>query len=203
MSRFKERFFQNARKPQGLLGRLMMIRMNFRHAKLHRWGLSFLEFRPDEHILDVGCGGGSLMAKLLKHVPQGFVDGIDYSEEATAFARYRNRLAANRCRITCGDVGALPYREASFDAVTAFETVYFWPDLKRSLSGICRVLKPGGRFLLGCETDNPHTAENGVRILGMKIYTADALLDFAHAAGFSETEIHRHPAGWICLSAKK
>ena len=203
MSRLKDRFFQNACKPRGFLGRLMMIRMNFRHRKLHRWGLSFLRFRRDERVLDIGCGGGALMALLLKQVPEGTVEGIDYSEEAVAFARRRNKSAGNRCLVTRGDVGALPYRENSFDIVTAFETVYFWPDLKRSLNGVCRVLKPGGQFVLCCETDSPVSPENGVRIRGMKIYTADALSDFAEAAGFTDISVYRHPAGWFCLYAKK
>ena len=34
-----------------------------------------------------------------------------------------------------------------FDLVTAFETVYFWPDLKKSFSEVYRVLKPGGMFM--------------------------------------------------------
>lgn len=204
MEYLKDRFYQNARRPEGLLGRLMIIRMNLRHRQLYRWGLSFLRFRKEDHILDIGCGGGSLIALLLKCAPRGTVEGIDYSDEAVAFARRRNRFAGRRCIITCGDVGALPYRDNSFDIITAFETVYFWPDLKRSLNGIYRVLKPDGRFLLCCETDNPEAFPvNGVRIRGMKIYTADALSDFAEAAGFTEITVSRHPEGWFVLCAKK
>lgn len=203
MGRLKNSFFQNACKPEGLLGRMMMIRMNFRHRPLYRWGLSFLRFRPNDRILDIGCGGGALIKRLLKAVPDGVVEGIDYSDDAVLFSRLRNRSAGSRCVITHGDVGALPYREDSFDIVTAFETVYFWPDLKRSLNGIYRVLKPGGQFLLCCETDNPSLPENAPRIRGMKIYTADALYDFADAAGFNEISVARHPAGWFSLYAKK
>lgn len=52
------------------------------------------------------------------------------------------------------DVGALPYGDGAFDLVTAFETVYFWPDLEKAFQEILRTLKPGGRFLLVCETDD-------------------------------------------------
>ena len=41
----------------------------------------------------------------------------------------------------------LPYETGKFDLVTAFETVYFWPDLKQSFSEVFRVLKPGGMFM--------------------------------------------------------
>ena len=74
----KDRFFQNARKPHGFLGKLMMLRMNRRHEPLYRWGLSFLDIRPGMRILDIGCGGGALAALLLKETECESVDAIDY-----------------------------------------------------------------------------------------------------------------------------
>ena len=47
-----------------------------------------------------------------------------------------------------GDVSALPFEDEKFDLATAFETVYFWPDLGGSFREVFRVLKPGGRFHL-------------------------------------------------------
>ena len=41
----------------------------------------------------------------------------------------------------------LPYETGKFDLVTAFETVYFWSDLKQSFSEVYRVLKHGGMFM--------------------------------------------------------
>lgn len=41
------------------------------------------------------------------------------------------------------------FTDASFDAVTAFETIYFWPDLPKCFREVYRVLKPGGTFC-GC-----------------------------------------------------
>lgn len=53
---------------------------------------------------------------------------------------------------------ALPFEEASFDLVSAFETVYFWPDLNRGFREVFRVLAPGGRFLVVCEGSGPESA---------------------------------------------
>lgn len=197
----KDRFFQNARKPHGFLGKLMMIRMNRRHRPLYRWGLSFLDIRPGMRILDIGCGGGALASLLLKETGCESVDAIDYSEECVAATSRRTRFAGDRCTVKLGDVGALPYKDRSFDVATAFETVYFWPDLKRSLNGLYRVLKPDGTLLIACELSAPDPALCE-RIRGMKIYTADALVDFTEAAGFFSVRSERKN-GWFCIIARK
>lgn len=197
----KDRFFQNARKPHGFLGKLMMIRMNRRHRPLYLWGLSFLDIRPGMRILDIGCGGGALASLLLKETGCESVDAIDYSEECVAATSRRTRFAGDRCTVKLGDVGALPYKDRSFDVATAFETVYFWPDLKRSLNGLYRVLKPDGTLLIACELSAPDPALCE-RIRGMKIYTADALVDFTEAAGFFSVRSERKN-GWFCIIARK
>ncbi len=58
-----------------------------------------------------------------------------------------SRVLGSRCFIEQGNVMELPYETGKFDLVTAFETVYFWPDLKQSFSEVYRVLKPGGMFM--------------------------------------------------------
>ena len=194
----KDRFFQNARKPHGFLGKLMMIRMNRRHRPLYRWGLSFLDIRPGMRILDIGCGGGALASLLLKETGCESVDAIDYSEECVAATSRRTRFAGSRCTVKLGDVGALPYKDRSFDVATAFETVYFWPG---SLNGLYRVLKPDGTLLIACELSAPDPALCE-RIQGMKIYTADALVDFTEAAGFFSVRSERKN-GWFCIIARK
>ncbi|MCH3908685.1 MAG: class I SAM-dependent methyltransferase [Sphaerochaeta sp.] len=57
--------------PQGWRGRLMLGMMNRGHAPLSRWGLSLLSPDKDAHVLDVGCGGGANIARLLRRCPDG------------------------------------------------------------------------------------------------------------------------------------
>ena len=47
----------------------------------------------------------------------------------------------------------LPFEDDTFDIVTAFETVYFWPDIEKCFGEVKRVLKPGGIFLIGMESN--------------------------------------------------
>ena len=142
------KFWSTNARPEGWLGRFALRMMNLTHTPMARWNLSFIDFHPDWTILDVGCGGGKNIARMLKLSPQGQVYGIDYSEESVAMSRKKNgKLLGSRCFIEQGNVMDLPYETGKFDLVTAFETVYFWPDLKKSFSEVFRVLKPGGMFM--------------------------------------------------------
>lgn len=82
------------------------------------------------------------------------INGIDYSTESVAMSRKKNAAyLGNRCSIIQGTVMAMPFRNACYDAVTAIETVYFWPDLVGGLQEIHRILKSGGEVLIVCEVN--------------------------------------------------
>jgi len=65
--------------------------------------------------------------------------------------------------------------------VTAFETVYFWPELAQNFREVYRVLKPGGVFFI-CNEANGETTKDDkwTQIIdGMTIYTDTALKEYA------------------------
>ena len=141
-------FFENTRKPEGLGGKLMLSMMNVGHRALADWGLQFAEIAKDASILDCGCGGGANIRTMLKKCPNGEVKGVDYSPVSVEKAKKVNEDAIlnGRCVILQGNVADLIFAANQFDLVTAFETVYFWPDLLQSFREVHRVLKPGGMF---------------------------------------------------------
>ena len=143
-------FFENTRKPVGLGGKIMVAMMNVGHSAVARWGLQFLNAAPDAKVLDCGCGGGANMKRLLKKCPQGIVKGIDYSPVSVEKARSLNQTAIQegRCVVWQGSVEQIIFAKDWFDAVTAFETVYFWPDLPQCFREVYRVLKPGGKVVI-------------------------------------------------------
>ena len=144
-------FFENTRKPVGLGGKIMVAMMNLGHSPVARWGLHFLELTPDARVLDCGCGGGANMKRLLKKCPQGIVKGIDYSPVSVEKTKKVNEtaIAEGRCAVLQGSVADMVFADNWFDTITAFETVYFWPDLPQCFREVYRVLKPGGTFC-GC-----------------------------------------------------
>ena len=123
----------NAGKPEGVLGQIMVAGMNSCHEKLADWGCRFLGEEIPDRVLDIGCGGGANVMRFLNRYPDAHVTGMDYSAISVKSARKRNRAAiqAGRCEIIQADVSRITLPENAYDLVTAFETVYFWPEIRR------------------------------------------------------------------------
>lgn len=199
-------FFQNTRKPEGFGGKIMVAMMNVGHSAVARWGLQFLNAAPDAKVLDCGCGGGANMKTLLKLCPKGKVQGIDYAAVSVEKAQKVNASAieAGRCAVQQASVAELPFEAERFDVVTAFETVYFWPDLPQCFLEVWRVLRPGGIFLI-CNESNGDTDkdEKWTRIIGgMTIYKDTELEAYLEQAGFRDVQIHKRKS-WLCVTARK
>ena len=199
-------FFENTRNPVGLGGKIMVALMNLGHSPVARWGLRFLELTPDAEVLDCGCGGGANIKRLLKLCPKGTVWGIDYSPVSVEKSKRVNEAAVTkgRCDVLRASVTELPFESEQFNAVTAFETVYFWPDLPQCFREVWRVLKSGGTFLI-CNESNGDTDkdEKWTEIIGgMTIYKDTELKAYLEQAGFHDVQIHKKKS-WLCGTARK
>lgn len=202
--------FQQVRKPSGWLGRRIVRMMNLSHRPMTDWGLQQVTVPTNALILDVGCGGGRTVQKLLTLAPEGSVVGLDYSPASVAVSREINTAAieAGRAQIEEGSVAALPFPDRSFDIVTAVETHYYWPDLPANVREVLRVLKPGGRFVLIAETfrGGPFGLFYGTV---MPLLRAAFLSDAEHrdlltGAGFTEVETkHRPGKSWILAVGRR
>ena len=96
---------------------------------------------------DVGCGNGAFTELLVERCAVAEVCGIDPSPEQLAFAR--QRLATAPARFVEGDAMALPWPDASFDAVVCSAVLHFADDaahFERMVDELWRVLAPRGLF---------------------------------------------------------
>ena len=201
-------FLAQTRKPEGFLGKMMVSGMNGGHAKLADWGMSRLDGIPASRIAELGCGGGRNAGELMKKYPLAKLTALDYSQVSVDKAKKVNRemIAAGRCAVVRGSVASLPFEAGTFDLATAFETVYFWPGLEACFAEVCRVLQPGGAFLICNESDGQDEASLKYEKLidGMKCYTAEDLTSALKAAGFGEVRCDRHPEKpWLTVLARK
>lgn len=181
-------FFDNMRKPQGKLGNIQLKSMNKEHTPVSLWGLKHLNINPDDVILDVGCGGGININRMAKDAKK--VYGIDYSIESVKLSREVNEKLIDNGRVEIheGNVKDLPFEDNTFDIVTAFETVYFWPDIEKCFGEVKRVLKPGGTFLIGMESNG---SDNFImkfwkHFIDMELYTDKEITSFLQNNDFSE-----------------
>ena len=200
-------FFENTRKPVGFGGKIMVAMMNSGHGAMADWGLEHITFSADGAVLDAGCGGGANIKKLLEKYSQGCVKGIDYSEVSVEKSRKVNAKAIKegRCEVLQASVAQLPFAEDTFDLVTAFETIYFWPGLVDCFREVYRVTKPGGTFFI-CNETNGETNKDDKwveKIGGMTIYNAAQILTALNQAGFTDAKADKNSKGWICVTARK
>ncbi len=195
--------FTNCANPQGRMGRAMLRFMNCCHAPLTNWGLDHICFQDSWTMLDIGCGGGATIKRLLKRSKDAQVYGIDISEESVAKARKLNADLLDKQVFVCqGSAEKLPYEDGKFDLVTAVETVYFWPNLPSCLQEVYRVLKPGAKFAIMVESvENDSIWTNVVE--GMTVYTPEQLKKMLDDAGFVNTEIYQKKPSYATFMGVK
>jgi len=156
-------------------------------------------FVPGAHVLDVGCGPGTITVDIARRVEPGRVVGIDASADVIVEARADAAGIAN-VEFARGDVYALDFPDRSFDVVHAHQVLQHLPDPVGALREMRRVCKPGGA--VACR-DSDYTAftwypRDSLLDAWLALYCEIAranggepdagrfLLAWAHAAGFSD-----------------
>ncbi len=203
MKNFLKQFFNQCARPEGFLGRLMLRFMNFGHAPLTNWGLSFIDFGDRWMMLDIGCGGGATLQRLLKRSEGAKVYGIDISKESIAKAKKVNsKQLDSQVFISQGSALNLPYSAETFDLITAVETVYFWLNLPKCLREVNRVLKKGGSFVIMMEVVKSKSVWANV-IEGMTVYSPDELKHLLKEAGFVNIQIYYKKPSYVSIIGAK
>ena len=203
------KIFSNTRKPEGFFGKMMVHGMNGGgHAQMANWALSSVQIKENGQILDIGCGGGANIARLLQRAPKCVVQGVDYSSVSVAKSSKVNAkaIAEGRCKVQEASVVKLPFGESTFDLVTAFETIYFWPDIEHCFGEVKRVLKPGGQFVIVNESDGsgPMDAKWESLIEGMHTYKPEEIRLHLSNAGFKGIDNRKDEAKhWLMVTAEK
>ena len=196
---FLKTMFTNCACPKGFLGRCMLRFMNFGHAPLTNWGLDHVDFSDGMVMLDIGCGGGATLKRLLKRSPEGMVYGIDISEESVVKAKNVNKQLLNKqVFVRQGSADSLPWKDQKFDVVTAVETVYFWPNLPQCFQEVKRVLKPGGQFAIMLEVIEGDSIWTNV-VEGMTVYSPEMLKDLLEQAGFGDVKVFRKKPSYATI----
>jgi SAM-dependent methyltransferase len=176
--------------------------MNRGNAALNAYSLAQLGLLQTERVLEVGFGGGAALPRLLSKA--AYVCGVDASPDVVnaANARFANAIRSGRADFLSGTIEHLPLPDDSFDKVLSVHTVYFWKSLDGGAREISRVLKNGGRVILGFV---PKTTMDR---MGMPpdIFTPrepDEIAAALQEAGFSAIELRkpRGDLGWMAATA--
>lgn len=106
---------------------------------------AFIKFNlaNNAEILDAGCGTGGLLRKMANWWPATKRQGLDNSPLAVQFTRQRVT-----CPIVEGSITALPFADASFEAITCIDVLYHIEQPAIALSEFARCLRPHGLVVI-------------------------------------------------------
>jgi len=141
---------RQSRQPSGWLGEIVARVMALETGPANQIAVQHLAIRPGDAVLEIGCGHGRTLARLAKE-PCGYLAGIDPSEVMVRLARRRLRrwIDGGRAVVSLASSEKVPHGDQRFDATLAVHVVYFWNDPQTDLREVSRVLRPGGRVVLG------------------------------------------------------
>jgi ubiquinone/menaquinone biosynthesis C-methylase UbiE len=103
-----------------------------------------------QHVLDLGCGTGTLTLMIKQAVPMAHVTGLDGDADVLSIAQAKSVRAGLSIRWDRGLAYDLPYADHSFDTVVSSLVMHHLirQDKLRTFREVLRVLKPGGTFRL-------------------------------------------------------
>jgi ubiquinone/menaquinone biosynthesis C-methylase UbiE len=186
-----------------VVGRIFVARLDT--------GLGLVDGRF-EKLLEIGYGSGLLMPTLAALTDELY--GADLEVEPPGLRDKLSQLGVTPKQLVQADIQDLPFSDGLFDGVVAFSILeHLKPhQLERACREVARVLRPGGRFLVGCPA--VHKAMNAafaaIGFSGIENHHFSSLPEVVHAAGpyFTLEKraslprlLDRIPLGWAPYSA--
>jgi SAM-dependent methyltransferase len=186
-----------ARRPAGRRAR-EVYGDDATHDFARRAILGALALSREDHLLDVGCGGGLLLRDAL--AAGAAATGVDHSEEMIRLARDR----APGAEVVRGTADQLPFPDGSFSAVALSIVLMFLEDPVRALRECRRVLAPGGR--LAAYTSSPALRGSPAApepvASRAHFYEDDELAALAREARFSQVFVANDSGGQLLTATR-
>ena len=123
-------------------------RLNFRRVEEGKVILGWLDPRPGERILDIGCGDGYYDWRISR--TGAAVTGIDLHEKRLAFAR--SRYGCDRLEFILQDAEGADFPQGSFDKALSLCVMEHLGDDERVMQNVFHALRPGGRFTFSADS---------------------------------------------------
>jgi len=163
--------------------------------------LTALDLKPEDRLLDVGCGGGVFLCRALESGCEA--TGLDHSREMVRLAR---ETTAGAALIVHGDSASLPFHDQEFTAISCIVAFFFFNEPAEVLREFRRVLdRERGRiavYTTPAEMKGTPAAPYPLATRG-HFYEDAELEELARTAGFAESRLTRPGTGGQLLAASR
>lgn len=179
------------RKPSGFFGRFVTVRLlNLINVRINRLALENLHLQPDDYVLEVGFGGGDLIARMSRIVTRGHITGVDFSIDALEVCRKRfdTLIDVGVIDLQHACVDALPFDTDTFTKACTVNTIYFWPDPLAALNQLFRVLKKDGTLIV-CFTPRAIMEKQEFTQHGFRLFEPEDVQSLLSTAGFRDVRL--------------
>ena len=162
--------------------------------------LQFLQITDDQNILDLGCGTGALLEKLVERSSSARVIGLDLSSKMLEVAR--NRLQGKATLIR-GDVSHLPFHRNRFGWIVSASSFHFWRQPGEVLTQIAQILEPEGGLVITDWCDDFVACRLCDRVLRLvskahhRTYSSTEFTRLLEANGFVVEQIETYKINWL------
>ncbi len=149
---FSTYFSKQAKKPSGIFGRLFMSRIFDKgNLELNNFVIETLAIKKSDHVLEIGCGTGSLLKRIANELENGSIEGIDFSKTMISVAKNKNKrhVLKKKAIIRLGNFDELRFENNSYDKIFSVNTIYFWNNPVSTISKAIDLLKADGMMVLG------------------------------------------------------
>jgi ubiquinone/menaquinone biosynthesis C-methylase UbiE len=125
-----------------------LLKWGMREETFKRKLIARADIQPGQHVLDLGCGTGTLTLMLKQSAPQAHIVGVDGDADVLSIAKAKSEQAGADIQWDHGLAFDLPYPDNSFDVVVSSLVIHHLisTDKVRAFKEVHRVLRPGGQF---------------------------------------------------------
>ncbi len=169
--------------------------MEGHHSDITDQTLALMNLKPNDRVLDLGCGTGWASRRMARVVTGGEVVGVDVADEMLRRAETASTGIGN-VRYLWGSAESLSLADNTFSKVLSVESFYYYADQGAALDELRRVMAPGGRLfiLINLYRDNHYS----LRWVGELKVPVQALSEAEYITllqkhGFVDVEARRIP----------